>query len=90
MALYPSGHFYKKHVDRHQLLPSRLLTFVLYFNDWIPGDGGELILYINEKEVKIPPVKNSAIVFLSELEHQVLPAIQERRSLTAWLRDDVI
>lgn len=89
MALYPQGHFYKKHVDRHQLLPSRLLTFVFYFNDWQKGDGGELILYKENDELTIAPIKNSAIVFLSKLEHQVLPAKKERRSFTAWLRDDI-
>ncbi len=90
LALYSKGHFYKKHVDRHKLSPSRLISMVLYFNDWVKEDGGELMIYkADGEEVQVEPLVNRAIFFLSELEHQVLPTNKERRSLTAWFRDDI-
>ncbi len=90
LALYSKGHFYKKHVDRHKLSPSRLISMVLYFNDWVKEDAGELMIYkADGAEVQVEPVANRAVFFLSELEHQVLTVNKERRSLTAWFRDDI-
>lgn len=90
LALYSKGHFYKKHVDRHRQSPSRLISMVLYFNDWVKEDGGELMIYkASGEEVTVEPLVNRAVLFLSELEHQVLPTNKERRSLTAWFRDDI-
>ena len=90
IALYPPKHFYDRHVDRHKLYPSRILTMVLYFNNWQPGDAGELVLHTSdEKKIIVSPNSNKMIFFLSDLEHQVLPTNIERKSITAWFRDDV-
>jgi SM-20-related protein len=90
ISLYPPGHFYKRHKDKHQKSPSRLISSVLYFNRWSLEDAGELVIYKPDgEEIKIEPTLNKVIFFKSELEHEVLPAFKERRSLTAWLRDDL-
>lgn len=88
-ALYPPGHFYKRHVDKHKFMPSRLLTMVYYISPWKEENSGELIVYSKEP-VKIEPRQNSLVLFLSELEHEVLPTKVNRKSLTTWFRDDVL
>jgi SM-20-related protein len=91
IALYPPGHFYLKHVDRHQLSPSRVFTFVLYLNEWSEGDGGELNLYLDKNDkITIKPILNEIIIFASELEHEVLVANKNRKSITAWFRNDIL
>src|SRR5210317_859462 len=49
-AMYPSGTFYKRHIDTFQNDDRRKLSFVCYLNeeDWLPENGGELVLYLNE------------------------------------------
>ena len=90
LALYPPKHFYDRHVDRHKTFPSRILTMAFYLNDWQPDDGGELVLYTHATEkTVVSPNSNKMILFLSELEHQVLPTNIERKSLTTWFRDDI-
>lgn len=90
VSLYPPGHFYKRHKDKHKLSPSRLISSVLYFNNWSLEDAGELMIYKPcGEEVKVEPTLNKVIFFQSELEHEVLPALKERKSFTSWLRDDL-
>ncbi len=88
-ALYPPGHFYKRHVDKHKNLPARLVTLVYYISSWEKSHEGELMIY-NKNSIKIEPVKNSLVIFLSELEHEVKPTNSNRQSLTAWFRDDIL
>lgn len=91
VALYKKGDFYKRHVDRHKNSQERLITMVLYFNDWKDGDGGEFVLYKPEtQEIKIEPKLNRMVLFFSELEHEVLPANKERKSLAIWFRSDIL
>lgn len=90
LALYPPKHFYKRHVDRHKTFPARLITMVFYFNDWQLGDEGELVIYGKDNaKTMIQPKANSLVVFVSDLEHEVLPTKKDRKSLTAWFRDDI-
>lgn len=86
LAQYPPGSFYKKHVDQFKNRSNRMITFILYLNEqWNPGDGGELVIYIGEDNVKIEPIWNRVVMFKSEgLLHEVLPTNIFRRSLTGW------
>lgn len=94
MAYYPSGSFYKKHLDRLESSSTRTLSFVFYLNSsWNKDNGGELILYNKENEIieKINPMPGSFICFLSdEFPHEVKSAKIERRSLTGWMHTKII
>ncbi|MCB0369329.1 MAG: 2OG-Fe(II) oxygenase, partial [Bdellovibrionales bacterium] len=90
-SLYEPGGFYKKHTDRHKVMPSRLLTCVIYLSELGPRDGGELILYRdNQQPVIINPTPGRITIFDSNLEHEVKPCLLPRRSLTGWLRSDLL
>ncbi len=87
---YDVGGFYKKHTDRHEVMPSRILSCVIYLSDMSQVTGGELILYPEKNDpVVIQPLPGKIVVFKSELEHEVKACSATRRSLTAWLRDDL-
>ncbi len=91
LAVYGPGSFYRKHKDKHLGSPHRLLTMVFYFNDWQPEHRGELCIYKNnQKLVQVQPRANHLVIFKSELEHEVLEAKLERRSISGWLRDDIL
>lgn len=91
-AHYPPGTFYKKHVDRHKNGSPRRVSSVLYLNpDWVPNDGGELVIYESpEKTSRIRPLMGTLIIFLSELEHEVLITARDRMSITGWMLNEVI
>lgn len=92
-AHYPSGTFYKRHLDLLKLSDHRKLSFVFYLNpDWKVGDGGELLLYLQEdgqeKTVTVDPILGRLVVFRSEvLEHEVALANKSRYSITGWMLD---
>ncbi len=92
-AHYPSGTFYKRHLDLLKLSDHRKLSFVLYLNpNWKEGDGGELLLYLQEngeeKTVTVNPILGRLVVFRSEiLEHEVALAHKSRHSITGWMLD---
>lgn len=88
-ALYPPGAFYQKHLDRFRDDDRRAVSAVLYLNpDWLPGEGGELRLYLADGATHdVQPEAGTLVVFLSgDLPHEVLPASRERLSLTGWFR----
>lgn len=89
-AVYPPGHFYKKHVDQTADNNRRYFSFVLYLNElWSPKDGGQLVGYKGDQEIfKILPLNQTLIVFQSSVEHEVLPSLKERFSMTGWFRND--
>ena len=83
----PAGAGYKRHRDRFQGSNSRVLSLVTYLNDdWQDADGGALRLYLPEGTVDVLPQACMSVCFLSETEHEVLPAKRERLSIAAWLR----
>lgn len=85
-ALYPPGAFYTKHRDRFRDDDARVVSFVTYLNPgWREGDGGLLRLSLEGGDADIVPDTGS-VCFLSELEHEVLPATRERASIAAWMR----
>lgn len=89
-ALYPPGAFYLKHVDRFRDDDRRMVSAVLYLNDddWLPGHGGQLRMYLDEGvERDVVPIGGCLVVFLSgDIPHEVLPATRNRLSLTGWFR----
>jgi SM-20-related protein len=88
-ALYPKETFYKRHIDSFQNDNRRKLSIVCYLNseDWLPEFGGELVIYKQEEEISIYPLKGRMVVFESQiLEHEVKPVKRERLSITGWLK----
>lgn len=94
---YAPGHFYKKHLDAFKGQSNRVLSVVLYLNpDWVPGDGGELVLYHGDQNhhgeqgqsmLEVTPSMGTLVVFLSEeFPHEVLPAKRDRYAIAGWFR----
>ncbi|MDP5045165.1 MAG: 2OG-Fe(II) oxygenase [Leeuwenhoekiella sp.] len=93
-AVYPTGTFYKRHLDTFQNDDRRKLSMVCYLNDdsWIASNGGELTLYLpsetGETALDIIPRPGRMVIFESQvLEHEVKPVLaSERFSITGWLK----
>lgn len=86
-ALYSPGTRYTRHRDRFRDSDARVVTVVSYLNpDWQANDGGQLRLYRDDAHIDVFPHISTSLCFLSELEHEVLPAKRERLSIAAWLR----
>lgn len=94
-ALYPVGTFYKRHIDTFQNDDRRKLSFVCYLNEdgWLPENGGELTLYLNNSqdseitEKTIYPLPGKVVIFESQIiEHEVKLVHKERLSITGWLK----
>jgi SM-20-related protein len=92
MAVYPEGHFYKKHTDQFQDTDMRTLTVILYLNDnWQGPEGGQLRIYNMDGEpdncMDILPQMGTLVCFLSSrFPHEVLPATRQRMSITGWFK----
>lgn len=88
-AAYPPGSGYARHRDRFRDSDARVVSLVAYLNaGWQPAHGGALRLHAAGGTHDILPLGGTAVCFLSELEHEVLPATRERLSIAAWLRRD--
>jgi SM-20-related protein len=86
-ACYPIGARYQRHRDQFQDSDARVVSLVSYLNqDWLPEQGGALRLYLPQGTIDVLPRAGTSLVFLSEIEHEVLPATRERLSIAAWLR----
>lgn len=87
-ACFAAGAFYKRHVDRFRNDNARKFSMVTYLNPTWNGDsGGELLLYTPEGVIRIRPDFGTTVIFKSDvLEHEVLPATQNRLSITGWLK----
>ncbi len=93
-AVYPTGTFYKRHLDTFQNDDRRKLSMVCYLNDdsWVATNGGELTLYLpsenGETGLDIIPKPGRMVIFESQvLEHEVKPVLaSERLSITGWLK----
>lgn len=92
-AYYPPGTFYKRHLDQLKINDHRRISFILYLNsNWQPEHGGALRLYVpaepKEMAVDIAPLGGRLLVFRSDLlEHEVLPTVRDRFSVTGWMLD---
>lgn len=86
-ACYPVGARYHRHRDQFHDSDARVLSLVSYLNqNWLPEHGGELRLYLPQGTIDLLPQAGTSVVFLSGIEHEVLPATRERLSIAAWLR----
>jgi SM-20-related protein len=90
-AKYDIGKFYRRHRDTFHAQKGRILSVIYYLNsNWIPADGGNLIIYSQdegvEKKIIIAPLAGRLVCFESEkLDHEVTEAFAERFSVTGWL-----
>lgn len=87
-TLYEKGSFYKKHMDQFSQNDSRVYSIIMYLNEaWQEGDGGELVIYQDERSLKIPPKQGTMVFFDSgSLPHEVLETHVPRLSITGWLK----
>ena len=89
-AVYPTGTFYKRHLDTFQNDDRRKLSMVFYLNEdgWLPEFGGELTLYLDEGDKTILPLPGRVVIFESQvIEHEVKRVMaNERLSITGWLK----
>jgi SM-20-related protein len=89
MTVYPPGSFYKRHLDQFKQDDHRKLSVICYLNnDWEAHHGGQLRMYVDKKILDFPPLAGRLVCFRSDqIEHEVLPATRERKSLTGWILD---
>jgi SM-20-related protein len=89
LAMYPAGSFYKRHLDQFKSDDHRKLSVILYLNqDWNASHGGQLRIYIDNDTLDFLPLAGRMVCFRSDLiEHEVLPATRERKSITGWMLD---
>lgn len=94
-AAYPAGAHYARHRDRFRddassmRSAARVLSLVSYLNtNWTPAEGGALRLHMTDGAIDVLPQEHTTVCFLSEIEHEVLPAVRERLSIAAWFRRD--
>lgn len=90
-AKYDIGKFYSRHRDAFQSQKGRVLSMIYYLNtNWLPADGGNLIIYTVENEIEtaitIAPIAGRLVCFESDkLDHEVTETFAERFSVTGWL-----
>lgn len=88
-AIYPTGAFYKKHIDTFQNDDRRVISIVCYLNkNWTINNGGQLKLYLDNETKEIFPTNGKIVIFDSKtIEHEVLPILSGKRlSITGWLK----
>ena len=90
-AHYRPGDYYKRHYDAFKGESNRILSIVVYFNrHWLASDGGELVLYKNDRDkegTRVVPLLGTIVAFLSEeFPHEVLAAKRDRYSIAGWFR----
>lgn len=89
LTSYPSGTFYKRHLDQFKSDDHRKLSALCYLNeDWQEENGGQLRMYLPNGPKDVLPLAGRLVCFRSDLiEHEVLPATRERLALTGWMVD---
>ena len=90
-SIYKEGDFYKQHIDALKGKSNRVLSTVFYLNEnWQEDNGGELVLYDQDKKTileAIIPKAGTMVIFLSEqFPHEVLAAKKTRYSIAGWFR----
>jgi SM-20-related protein len=92
MTNYPTGSFYKRHLDQFKKDDHRKLSVICYLNkDWKEEEGGQLRIYHSDREFDVLPVAGRLVCFRSDLlEHEVLPATRPRLSITGWMLDQYL
>jgi SM-20-related protein len=89
MTIYPIGSYYKRHLDQFKKDDHRKLSVICYLNtNWKDEHGGQLRMHLPEGSKDFLPIAGRLICFRSDqIEHEVLPALRERLSLTGWILD---
>jgi SM-20-related protein len=92
MTVYPTGSFYKRHLDQFKQDDHRKLSVIFYLNtDWKEEHGGQLRMYLPDKSLDVLPLAGRLVIFRSDqIEHEVLPATRPRLSITGWVLDQFI
>jgi SM-20-related protein len=92
MTVYPSGAYYKRHLDQFKPGDHRKLSVICYLNnDWSEDFGGQLRMYLKSGIVDVLPVAGRLVIFRSDMiEHEVLPSKKERLSITGWMLDQEV
>jgi SM-20-related protein len=87
-TLYPTGSFYKVHLDQFKTDDSRQYSMIMYLNEgWEEKDGGELCVHDGDARQNISPINGKSVFFKSnELKHEVLLTHKPRMSITGWLK----
>jgi SM-20-related protein len=91
-AFYSKNDNYVRHSDRHKNSLARRLSSVYYLNDnWSEDSGGVLRIYSlnDDSHFDVKPLGNRMVLFLSDLEHEVLKSHVDRKSITTWFREDI-
>ena len=90
-AIYPGGGArYVRHRDALPYKAGRKLTVIYYLNaEWQEGHGGELQIWpteeLEEVPVRVPPIADRLLIFVSSMWHEVLPSWRPRYALTTWM-----
>jgi SM-20-related protein len=89
LTVYPSGAYYKRHLDQFKPGDHRKLSVIFYLNkDWTDDLGGQLRMYLKRGILDVLPLAGRLMCFRSDLiEHEVLPSKKERLSVTGWMLD---
>ena len=84
--------FYSKHNDcgdsgrLENFVDIRKLSFSIQLTDEKEYEGGDLILYVNDREIKAPRSKGTIIFFESDIVHEVKPVKKGiRHALVSWV-----
>lgn len=87
-ASFPSGAYYKRHLDQFQAVGLRTVSCVLYLSDqWLETDGGALRLFLPNGHHDVLPLAGRLVCFMSDrFYHEVRPASRERLSVTGWFK----
>ncbi|MBR9859286.1 2OG-Fe(II) oxygenase [bacterium] len=87
LALYPEGTYYVRHLDQFNNRNNRMISFIIYLNEeWQEGNGGELAVFKEDREILISPIARRCVMFRSDtLEHEVKLTHVPRMSITGWM-----
>jgi len=81
----PTGK-YGKHIDRSLDMIIRKLSLSIQLTDPKEYEGGELILYEDDKGLEMKKEQGTLVLFPSYMLHEVKPVTKgERNSLVAWV-----
>jgi SM-20-related protein len=89
VTIYPPGSYYKRHLDQFKSDDHRKLSVICYLNpEWQESYGGQLRLFLKNGELDVLPIAGRLVCFRSDqIEHEVIPATKDRRSITGWILD---
>lgn len=81
-----NGGHYSKHIDKLRNDVVRKMSVVVQLTDPNEYEGGELLLHLSSKPVKVMKDRGTVIVFPSYVLHEVKPVTAgTRHSLVAWV-----